>query len=241
MIRSMLALVVFAGASGCVASRGTGPHEMSAGEHLAASLTEEEAAVAARAGYDPGAWRQRGCPPIVRGQLLQPCWSSTANPTAWFLEEERFHRELAATHRASSQALREAEASACAGFSDRDRDESPFLHREDILEVRSLQLPREPSRAEEPGLLGALVVFGPVPGLGAEALQRLVDCHMARNAALGHDRPEVAFCPLALRDVQASVQPTGGNLAVTITSQDRSTAGEILRRAQALAPSRPAR
>jgi hypothetical protein len=85
-------------------------------------------------------------------------------------------RRRAADHRAASQALRSAEASACAGLSERDRDESPFAHREDIASVTPLNEP-DPGIAAGPGyesgpvrggreqLAGAIVTFRALPGM----------------------------------------------------------------------------
>lgn len=234
MTRLMLTITAAAAISGCVTSRGTSPHEMSAEEHQAAAVREGRLASRHRGQYDPDAWKTRDCKGMVRGEISQPCWTSVMNPTASHLEEERRHVELARGHREASQALRDAELAACAGIPETDRDVSPFAHREDIEKVERVWERREPGRAEEPRQLGAAVYYRPVPGLTAEWLQRLVDCHLARNAALGHDRPEMAFCPLALRDVRAAVRSTGKGFAVTVTSTDPRLAREILHRASAL-------
>jgi hypothetical protein len=46
--------------------------------------------------------------------------------------------------------------------------------------------------------------------------------------------PEMLYCPLALKGVQATVSSAGDALAVRVTSDDTATAQEILRRAQML-------
>jgi hypothetical protein len=83
-------------------------------------------------------------------------------------------------------------------------------------------------------VVGAVVVFRAVPGLTAEWLQRIVDCHVARNNALGNDMPEMSYCPLVPKGITAKVSSTGDGFAVTIESQDPNTAKEVLRRAQGL-------
>ena len=80
----------------------------------------------------------------------------------------------------------------------------------------------------------AVVVFRAVPGMTAEWLQRLVDCHVARNAALGHDVPEMSSCPLVPKGAHATVTATSGGFAVAIRGDDEATSREILRRAEAL-------
>ena len=83
------------------------------------------------------------------------------------------------------------------------------------------------------------VVFRAVPGLTAEWLQNLVDCHIARNAVLGHEIPEMAYCPLALRDITAQVGPAKGGIGVTIRSNDTEVVNHIRERVTALlVPSR---
>ena len=68
---------------------------------------------------------------------LDTCWTSVSNPTAEHLREAEEHRRHAADHRASSVALRDAEARACVGITPDDRDMSPFEHVEDIATVDS--------------------------------------------------------------------------------------------------------
>ena len=86
---------------------------------------------------------------------------------------------------------------------------------------------------------GATVVFQAVPGMTVEWLQRLVDCHLARNAAIGHEAAsaEMSSCPLTLRGVQASVKSVGDGFAISMRSEDLNTSKELLRRAKALMPS----
>lgn len=166
-----------------------------------------------------------------------PC-PSGGSPPCWKAADRNFvaaHRQAAVQHRAASASLREAEATACAGLSDDDRVMSPFEHHADIAGVETFvkQLASGktgPVRREA----GATVTFHAVPGLTAEWLQRLVDCHLARNAALGHDVPEMPNCPLVPRGVVAHARSTGAGFAVDIESDDAATAREILARARRL-------
>ncbi len=143
---------------------------------------------------------------------------------------------MAADHRAASHALRDAEARACVGLSDDDRDMSPFGHGEDIASVEPLT--EGPAAASGKNDLmtttGAVVTFRPVPGMTAPWLQRVVDCHLARNAALGNDVPEMSYCPLVPKNVTAKVSETQTGFAVSIRSDNPATSREVLRRAQAL-------
>lgn len=149
---------------------------------------------------------------------------------------------MAAAHSAAGQALDGAEKRACQGVSQADRDISPFLHRDSITEVRPLTRSSGASddvygserAVEQPA--GATIVLLPAPGVTAERLERIVQCHIARNAALGNNLQEMPLCPLAPKGVTATATSTGNGFAVSISSDDKGTAAEILRRARALHP-----
>lgn len=224
-------LIASLGAAACATS--VQPHSMSVPQHEAAAAGEERqaqehAAQAARTG--PG---EVQCTTDIASGHSYICWTSVLNPNAEHRREVAEHRRLAAEHRAASQALRDAEARACAGVPEPDRDMSPFSHREDIESVDLLYVRASGGRSAA-RLLGATVVFRAVPGMTAEWFQRVIDCHLARNAALGHDVPWMPYCPLVLRDVSAQVKSTGRGFVVEIQSDDVGRAREILERAQRL-------
>lgn len=159
----------------------------------------------------------------------EPCWKAA---------DKRFvdaHRNAAVKHRAASAVLRDAEARACAGISQADREISPLERTGDIVRVEPYTQKDALPRSSFERQLGAVVTFRAVPGLTVEWLQREVDCHLARNAALGHDVPEMPNCPLVPRSVTASVRSVGDGFAVEIRSDDPDTAHEILIRAQRVA------
>jgi hypothetical protein len=68
----------------------------------------------------------------------------------------------------------------------------------------------------------------------AQWLQRLVNCHLARNAALGHDVPEMPNCPLVPHGVTATVSATDTGFAVALRADTEEAANEIMRRVQGL-------
>jgi hypothetical protein len=112
---------------------------------------------------------------------------------------------------------------------------SPFYHREDITVVETVK--REPGTYSGQGPTspnGARVAFRAVPGLTGEWLQRVVDCHLARNAVVGVADPAMSYCPLGVPHATASVVPTGKGFAVEITSDNADSVREIVKRAQAL-------
>ncbi|MEO8181495.1 MAG: hypothetical protein ABI895_21880 [Deltaproteobacteria bacterium] len=218
------------------AAAGTQPHAMGATEHAAAANQEQQSADAHGAKYNPAASAsQKRCGPAKSGAI---CWTSTMNPTAEHDQDAEHHRELAAEHRAASEALRGAEASACSGIPEQDRDMSPFAHREDIRSVSPVTQEVRNGKTLSNRTAGTEIVFRAVPGMTAEWLQRLVDCHLARNSAIGHQAAsaDMPYCPLTVRGAQASVRSVGDGFAVTIRSEDYATSAEISRRSESLKP-----
>ena len=205
---------------------GTARRDLGVEEHQRAADVEERSAAAEQRLYDPSRRVHLNECPFAGSLHESPCWSVDQNPTAIHLQEAQRHMLLAAKHREASRALREAEARACGGLSDHDRDTSPFAHRDDV--VRSEPLREETERG--PRDLGAALVFRAVPGLTVERLQRLVDCHLARNAALGFDQDEPDD-PLDLPGVGARVRE---GLRVEVTASIQKTAREIQARAARL-------
>ena len=212
---------------------------MSAAHHDSMAASETTAASVHGAEYNPGAFvRTERCGARSGGGYDTGCWTSVTNATAEHLDEAKKHHQMAADHRAASQALRDAEARACVGLPDLDRDMSPFEHCEDIASVDPL-VTAGSGKASTSRMMGATVVFRAVPGMTAPWLQRVVDCHLARNAALGHDVPEMPYCPLVPKDVSAHVAETNAGFAVAVRSDDSDAAREVLRRAHALVTACP--
>lgn len=217
---------------------------MSAAAHELTAAQEQRMAAEHASRYDSNApSRRERCAPGASAKLADPCWTSLRNPTERHLDEAAEHRRRAAEHRAASQALRDAERRACAGLPEQDRDQSPFDQRDDIASVEPLWVgsgPRYggggPAAGHEPAqrVEGAVVTFRAVQGMTTQWLQRVIDCHLARNAALGNDVPEMPYCPLVPKGVTASVSAIPAGFAVTIHSDDSASAEEVWRRAQAL-------
>jgi hypothetical protein len=227
-----LSLGLAAWTLGCAADPGTQPHDMSAAQHDAMAKNEESAATSHAEQHDPSATKATE---VCSGRT--GCWTSISNPTAQHADDAKHHHELAAKHRAAGAALTDAENRACAGISDDDRDISPFYHRDDIQSVSVLTETVRLGKSSTQKEVGATVVFRAVPGMTAEWLQRVVDCHLARAAAVGHDMPEMGYCPLVPKGVKAKVTSAGNGFAVNVSADDAATVAEIKKRAQALVPS----
>ena len=216
---------------------GANPHDMSMGQHNASAEQHAAVASAHQAQYDPNATesKNRCSAGSAARDTFDVCWTTSVNPTKEHLEQAEVHRKHAADHRAASDALRGAEANACAGIAADDRDISPFWHTGDIARVERLTVPDLSGDLPADRTVGAKVTFRAVPGMSAEWLQRVVDCHIARNSALGHVAPNMPNCPLVPRGVSADVKSTGDGFSVTIRADDISTAKEVLARAERLA------
>ncbi len=234
---SLATIIGVLGTLGCASTPPPAPapgQDLSAQQHEALAKQDEHASAEHSSKYDPKADDRH--PHCDHGGTahtgFDDCWISVVNPTAHHREEAREHLRSAAAHRAASQALRDAEAKACVGVADIDRDESPFAHREDILRV--FALPRGAQASAKPE--GGVVVFRAVPTLSAPALQKILDCHLARNAAAGYDMPEMTYCPLVPKGVTATAQATSEGFEVEIRSADEASAREVWRRVQALGP-----
>src|SRR6266545_1092843 len=164
----------------CAADPGTRAHDMSAAQHETAAKNEEQASGQHAAQHDSNATKT-----TVHCAKGDVCWTSRSNPTEQHRVDAARHRELAAKHRAAGATLTQAEAQACAGIAEEDRDISPFYHREDIASVKPLEKEVQIGKQINKKVTGAVVVFRAVPGLTAEWLQREVNCHIARAASLG--------------------------------------------------------
>lgn len=217
----------------------TQPHDMGAAAHV--QQAERETARAEEhedQGREALARTSNGCDTDVdRGRFGPVCWTSELASAKDHADAAERHRRVAEQHRAASVILRDAESRACADIDDENRDTSPFAHRSDVRSAQALSEspPNRPNKATAfpSRLVGAQIVFDAVPGMTAEWLQRVVDCHLARNAAIGHTRAteDMPYCPLTLAGVHASVSSNGNGFVIAVTADEPATAKEILRRA----------
>ncbi|MBI3201141.1 MAG: hypothetical protein HYZ29_06315 [Myxococcales bacterium] len=242
MSRATLSLPLALIAMGCAAATsGASPHDTSAASHERAAAAHQRTSSEHAARYDRTARenvercagsRQRAA--HIRN--TDTCWTSVRNPTAAHAREAAEHKRHAADHRAASASLRETEARACAGISEGDRATSPFQHPEDIESVEPFTKPGNQPNLPGEQIKGAVVMFRAVPGMTAKRLQQLVDCHLARNSALGHVVPEMPDCPLVPKGVTATVSASGNGFRVTIRASDPEGAVEVLARTKRLVP-----
>lgn len=217
--------------SACAAENvGTRPTDMSIQDHEAMARQAEGKAKLQESRGDV----RESAPSRCGGRATtEPCWTSSAAITPQFSR----YRKIAAEHREAAQALREAEAAACANIAEHDRDVSPFAHDAEVVETHRLTSPPVDG-ASTPTLRGAAVTVRAVPGLTKDYLDRVIGCHMARNASMGFEMPEMAFDPLAVKGATTDVVPVDGGFRVDIVAEDRAAIAEIAKRADALVASR---
>lgn len=234
MSHRIAALVAVCGAAACAAPAATSippNHQSASAEDRAAGEHERAAAVLERqAASAPGDVR---CGPMVSGEPADICWSSPreSSASAHDLLRATEQRQAAAEHRRVSATLRDAETRACGGIAEADIADSPFAHKADIVQVEVIQGSFADGTVRP---VGARVRFHQIEHLSGAALQHLIDCHIARNDAMGHDVPEMSYCPLVPRGAWATVEVIPHGYIVEIRSDDAAGAREIARRATAL-------
>jgi hypothetical protein len=139
---------------------------------------------------------------------------------------------LAKEHLDAANQLRYDEQVACDGVPDSDRGAGPFspANVTDVAVVKDRGVfPKAP-----PVPVGVTVFLRAQPGLTAQWLGRIVECHRAHIAvAGGTDRPS----PLAIQDAAVSVGTTFDGFRVTVTSKNTDVAHAIVDKGQQLAAS----
>ncbi len=209
-VRILLTAAAGALLAGCAAA-GTRPQEMSAAEHEQAAQGEEREAEAHQEQFREEGWSAGA------GGCSTYCFDTWSNPSSEHAKEAKRHRVVAEKHREASEVLRRAEERSCTGVPQRDREVSPFLHVGDISRVERVSEKKASAIYE--------IEFSQVPGLDAEGMQKLVDCHLARNAVLGQEAAGMEFCPLVPAGVEASVEPRGIGILVRVeVAGEESTA-----------------
>jgi hypothetical protein len=221
-------VLIIASATACASNQGTHPNDMSEAGHEHAATSEDRMAAEheAMAGQP-----DNGCAANRAGTV---CWTEDADHAA--MAEQ--HREMAAKHRAASQALVDAENNACVGIPEDDRDTSPFAHRSDITQVTKLMQASNDSGSyggpEGNQVAGATISFRAVPGMTKEWLQRVMDCHAARNASMGYQMQDMNYCPLMVPGARAKVRSGHGGFDVDVTADTADSVQQIIARAEAL-------
>jgi hypothetical protein len=206
------AMVIAAGVlSGCGAIYKTRPHDLTVrGHEDTAAMEDAEAKRSAEAAEAIG-----------RG---------SANARAMVTH----HHELAESHRAAANALRDKEAKACTGVA-RETAAGADVPGASVTTVDAIQEPPlMPGGRASPGyipvyLKGArLTLRGET---GPRDIERVLSCRIARFAAAGDDGVD----PVAVPGASTRVRPGDeGSVVVELRAADETAATEVLRRARAL-------
>ena len=198
---------------------------MSAAAHESAAAVASSEAAEHAVRFDPTQTRLR-----VTGCVRAPCSPEEVNPTAVHRQEAADLEAAAAQHRKAAEELRAAEARACADVTpNTGGDLSPFFQARPVDRVEPLY---SYAGVRSRVLIGAKVVLAAAPGVSASSVQKSLDCHLARNAAMGFDAPEMSFCPLAAKGVEARAREKNGLIVVEVKAAKAETAEQVLRRAE---------
>ncbi|MGH1347663.1 MAG: hypothetical protein ACRBN8_39275 [Nannocystales bacterium] len=213
--------------AGCANRRppGTQPDAMSVQEHNKAASLEQARASAHGGRYHPGADPLAGC--TGDAEVSGLCWSSRSGTNGRHRTERRQHAHAAQLHRQAADTLEAQAATACRSVAASDRERSPVLHPRDLVSVD----------IHDGGVEGAVVtiVYRPVVGMTPESLGRVVDCHLAHSAVLGHPIDDLPDCPLVPRGVWAEVgEDEQGRVSLAIGADRPSSAIEVRSRAERL-------
>jgi hypothetical protein len=141
---------------------------------------------------------------------------------------------LAITPRANAAPPAAPVSSVCKGVPDAERYIWLLTNRRDVLAVDEIR-PEESmieSLTPDPRA-GARVLLAAGPGVTAEWLERIGECHIAQIAARGYPQG-AAQSPLDVKGAEVRVSSVGDGFAVDIRSYDWKAGREILRRARAL-------
>ena len=214
-LRSALAV---AGCIGCAST--VSPGGMSVAQHEALAKADDEAA------------NSKLCAGSRNTANDGPCWGAETEETRREVAELR---SKAAEHRNAAAVLK-AEQEACSGVSEADRVQSPFSHQEDIVSVQPL-IERRPEGGTRQA--GAVIEFRKVPRLTTAVFQKILDCHLARDAAFGFDARELKYCPLnvnplGFHKLSATVAERPDRFVVKLDAENEEVAKKVLARAQKL-------
>jgi hypothetical protein len=140
---------------------------------------------------------------------------------------------------AAAQPAPAANVPACRGVPTSDWSASMLTNRPDITAVQEIR-PETPASETESVVQrwGSRILLQAQPGMTAEWLQRVADCHRAQVTAA--DPSQLTQSPLDVKGAKVTVQSTGNGFSVDITSGDPRVGRDILARSQGLAPPRPA-
>lgn len=155
-----------------------------------------------------------------RLDLTIPCFDVT--------EESAIHQRFTADpvtppphDRQLAANMAETELHSCHGIPEREREHSPFAHRRAIAAVA-------------PHAGGVEITFKPVSGLSASWMERDIQCHQARFAALGQPAGYLPDDPTLVPGAHVTVTERDHKIVVLVETPDPDAASLALQRARDL-------
>jgi hypothetical protein len=144
--------------------------------------------------------------------------------------------EQAAAHRVAAQSIRYAEDVACAGISTDERNAGPLaVDSKQIVSVEPLILPVAIGKQTYLREEGSKVTIVAAPGLTAQWLTRLAECHIARHASEGPEIDEGRPCPFAVGAVAVNVVEAPTSFVLSLRADGNAANAErVLRVSEAL-------
>lgn len=161
-----------------------------------------------------------------RGDLMTywlPCWDDAKGGARYTVPADA----------ATRAQLAKVTASRCIGLFPASLERSPFAQREAIEEIVPHRLGTS--------IVGAHIVFKPIPGLTVSWMRRAIACHQARWEALGRPARYLAGDPTLVEGAEVSVSESDHRVVVLVETRAAPEAQVVLRRAKDLVASRLAR
>jgi hypothetical protein len=156
-------------------------------EHRRLAQAAEEIGIAHAALYDP----TRIVPTIP---CLALCFNPWTNPTQMHQREAKRSWRAAEQHQRASRKLRVAEARACFGVPEQERDITGFVN---CSNITAIQWPRQDA--------DPFIVEFSIPDDRVEEFRAKVACHVARNESRGREFPKTDDCSSIIHEADAEV------------------------------------
>lgn len=146
-----------------------------------------------------------------------PCWDDSKGGPRYVVH----------TDPATAAQLARVEAEQCVGLFPASLERSPFAQREAIEEIVPHRLGSS--------IIGAHIVFKPIPGLTVSWMRRAIACHQARWETLGRPADYLAGDPTIVSGAEVVVSESSHRVVVLVsTPQSETDAQIVLKRAKAL-------
>ena len=191
--------------------------------HAASIEGREVSSTNRKCGYDAARIDKEDVPSDLSSYWL-PCWDDG-------LAGARYR---VPTDPGTTARLAKVEATQCVGLFPQSLERSPFAQREAIQEIIPHRLGSS--------IIGAHIVFKPIPGLTVSWMRRVIACHQARWETLGRPGDYLAGDPTIVEGVEVEVSEADHRVVVRVAAPASETDAQLVfRRAKDLVAARLAR